>query len=368
MQVIILGAGIIGVTSAYYLAKAGFKVTIIDRNAQVALESSYSNGSQLCYSCVNPPNSKKSPTTLPTHLRVFRNSLFTAARKEFQNLIAENNLIFDYQLNGVLQLFFKKEQLDDAVNKYRFKSSLGIPYQVLTKNQAFEKEPLISNANDLEGAIFIPNDGTGDALEFTKLMAKKCSELGVKFIFNENIEQIEVVDNQIQQIITTSNSYKSDIYLSALGAYGSALLKSIGIKLNISPKKGYSITFEIDESDKVPLIGIGDQTNEVYYSKLGNRLRVAGLTETCGFNDELTKSQIDLIINLTDQLFPNLKVKTKESIKRACFRPFPANSVPSIGQTIIENLYINTGHGGFGWTLAPISGKIIKDIIVKVLY
>jgi len=362
MHILILGGGVIGVVSAYYLAKQGHRVTVVERHSAVAEEASYANGGQLCYSCVNPLKYRAGKEMATNARRRFRNQLFLEVRAAFIALIEDMGVRFDYQLEGTLQLYFNQESLEEALDACIFKGSLGIPYQALSPAACIQREPALAGA-EFTGGILFPEDGTGDVLVFTRVLAGLLVERGVQFQYQTTVTGWRTEGDRIAAIVTDQGELVADAYVLALGAHSAGLAKPLGIALPIVPKRGYSITIPLEADDIVPQLGIGDPENEMYYSRMGAYLRIAGVTERPSYALDIPPERIAWMMAQADRLFPRLHLKEREHRVRACLRPSSADSAPIIGKTAYTNLYMNTGHGGFGWTLAPISGKRLASVI-----
>lgn len=403
-HLIIVGGGVIGITSAYYLAKAGYKVSVIEQHDDVALESSFANGSHLGYSCIYPvryrthlvtttqtiSNLESMPFTdlqnildnynksqckkiINNRLTDIRNNLFVNAKTEFQKTVQElHNKYFPHQLTGILQLFFDQDSFNKAIKNVAYKHKFGCDLKVLASAlECIAIEPSLANyQKKIVGGILANGDGTGDAFLFTKIIADQCKALGVEFLFDTKITKMKSEGNRITSIITQyDKEITADAYIISLGNNTNEILKSINTSLPMVPVKGYSLSIRLENHDVVPNLGIADEHNKIFYSKLGNSFRVAGLSDPNYMDNSISSDKINQLITATELLFPKLnlqhKIKSQMVEQLSCLRPSSLLQIPFISKFKYNNLFLNTGHGGYGWTLAPISAKILTDIVLQ---
>jgi len=405
MKVIVLGAGVIGVTTAYFLARSGHEVTVIEKNSAPALGCSYANGGQLSYCHIEPWSSKKSLISVakalfkyPSFLSVsdfysgeflrwsyefFKNSkeekvseisknlfkITSYSKQILQQILAdEPDLKFDYKKEGILHFFRSQKSFDAAIKEAEFITSLGDKIQILDKDQCVKKEPTLNKLYDeekLAGGIFYEEDASGDAMLFTKSLAKICREkYGVIFKYDAEVKNIFTNYKKITGINTSVGVFVADQYIYALGAFGNKLLKGVGINSKIYPLKGYSISIASDAEFIAPKIALTDSENKIVYSRLGKTFRAAGTIEACGMKPNKNSKRSDFlkwVVESTFSDFGNLNV-----VSDWCsFRPFRPNSTPLICQVKkYDNFFINSGHGSLGWTMSAASGKIASDLII----
>lgn len=398
MKVIVLGAGVIGVTTAYFLARSGCEVTVLEKNSASALGCSYANGGQLSYSHIEPWSSKTSLMSLLKFLSVkdffnhefigwawefIKNSapqkthetgkkLFTLAaysKKVLEDIIAnEPELKFDYKNDGILHFFSNQKSFDDAIKESGFAISLGCKLQVLNAEECVKKEPTLTKILDdkkLVGGIFYPSDASGNSMLFTKTLERICREkYGVIFKYDSEIRNIFTNYQKITGINTSAGVFSADKYVYALGAFGSKLLKGVGINPKIYPLKGYSLSIPADSEFIAPKIALTDSDNKIVYSRVGDIFRAAGTVEISGSKSEKNQKNIDFLqstIRATFSDFGDLN-----SVSDWCgFRPFRSNSIPLICQIKkYGNLILNSGHGSLGWTMAAASAKISSDLVM----
>lgn len=398
MKICVLGAGAMGVTSAYMLAKSGHEVTVIDRQEEAARECSYANGGQLSYSHAEPwanpyvfPKLWKwmwqedAPLVLrfsadPHMIRWGLNFLFNClpvrarhhmevhlrlglySRKVMLKLMEETGVSFDYQDKGILHVFTDKTDFEHAKKISHEQEALGCHEEILTKDDCLKLDPALAYSNqEILGGIHAPMDGCGDIHLFTKHLAKICSaQHGVTFQYNTRIIKLHKQAETISHVETDQGMLSGfDAYVMALGSYSSERLRDVGIYVPIYPMKGYSITFKANEFS--PSLSITDAERKIVYSRLDDRIRVAGTAEFAGYNDTVREKRIEPIIRGVQRLFP--KADLSELSKWACLRPSTPDGPPIIGHTPLKNLYINSGQGTLGWTQAAGSAALLADNI-----
>ncbi len=404
MKVIVLGSGVIGVTTAYFLARAGHQVLVLDKNQYSALGCSEANGGQLSYSHVETWAAKSSlfsilkATVVPNSFlslsnfankkflkwfyefyqnsettkshensrRLFR--LTSCSREVLKEILSEEkNLKFDYKNEGTLHFYRNQKKLDDAIKDAEFVSSIGVKTQILNAEECIRKEPTLIKLFDekkLAGGIFYEMDGSGNSLLFVRALEKICKEkYGVTFEYDTEIKNLLTNHKKITGINTSKGVYVAHKYVYALGASGDSLLKGIKVKTKIYPLKGYSLSIAADEEFIAPNMALTDTENKVVYSRLGKIFRAAGTVEICGLRQKKNKKNLNFLKatvckNFSD--FGNINEVTDWS----GFRPFRPNSLPLICEVKkYGNLLLNTGHGSLGWTLAAGSAKILSGLV-----
>lgn len=400
MKICILGAGVIGVTSAYMLAKRGHEVTIIERQSEAARECSYANGGQLSYSHAEPwanphvfpklwkwMRQEDAPLILKFSLdphmirwgtlflmnclpaRAKRHAeahlrLGLYSKRVMEQVIDETNIQFGYQNKGILHVFADAKEYDHARTHAEFQAHLGCEETVLTKEECLAMEPALANSLDpIVGGMHAGIDASGDIHVFTKKLADLCANtLGVNFLYGRKVTQLHETNGNITHV-ETDEGYLSgfDAYVMAMGSYSAVHLRSLGLYVPIYPMKGYSITF--DANDDTPTISVTDAARKIVYSRLDGRMRVAGTAEFAGYNDAVRDARIAPIVRGVQQLFP--KADLSNMSQWACLRPSTPDGPPMLGATPIGNLFMNTGHGTLGWTQAAGSAAILADAIEK---
>ena len=400
MHVVVMGAGVIGTTTAYYLSKAGHEVTVIDRQPNVALETSFANAGQISPGYASPWAAPGVPLKAFKWMFQHHSPLaikLTGDMYQYQwmiRMLAECN-INRYQINkermvrlseysrdcldqlrkdtqihfderqlGTLQLFRKQEQLDIAGKDTEVLKEENVPFELLDKEGVIRVEPALAHATvDFVGGLRLPNDQTGDCQKFTTELSEISKKQGVEFLFNTHIKSIDKSGDQIEAIVFKDGTkIKGDAYVMALGSYSHEMLKLIGIEAPVYPLKGYSITTKILDESKSPISTILDESYKIALTRFDDRIRVGGMAEINGYDRSLNTTREDTLIMVLQQLFPNAS-----DISDAHFwtglRPATPDGTPIVGKTIVKNLYTNTGHGTLGWTMSCGSAQLLSDII-----
>ena len=400
MRVLILGSGIIGTTSAYYLSKQGHDVTVIDRQNSVALETSHANAGQLSYSFSSPwaaPGlplslikwmlSKYPPLIVNPNLnsetvkflyqmlkncnsksyeinksRMVRMSNFS--KKCLLELEKDEDIFYEQRKQGSLLLFKSAKQIENIKKDLSLLEKLNIQYELLDLNGCIQAEPGLHHVkSEFTSGLRFANDCTGNCYLFTNQLYKKCLEMGVKFEFNTQIEDIQIEKERISSIKTNRGEFDSDSYVVALGSYSSKILSKIGINIPVYPVKGYSITLPVLNNEDAPQSTIIDDTFKIGITRLGNNIRVAGTAHITGYNLELREKSLSLLKYGLNRLFPYATEECDDMKFWAGLRPNTPDGPPIIGATPYSNLYLNTGHGTLGWTMSLGSGKLLANII-----
>lgn len=404
MKVIILGAGSIGVASAYFLARAGYQVTVIEKNSHAAEGCSYANGGQLSYSHIETWAAKtslflmlKSAFIPGSFLSVsdftskefwrffsefYENSNPQKANENGQKIFAltsysrntlqeilkeEKNLSFNHKSDGILHFYRDLKKLEKAVKEAENFNSIGCKAQILNAEECLTKEPTLIKLFDekkLAGGIFYEDDASGDSAAFTSSLAKICREkYGVVFEFNTNIKNILTNYKKITGINTDKGVFVADQYVYALGATGIKLLNGIRVETKIYPLKGHSLSIPCDSEFVAPHMALTDPENKIVYSRLGNVFRVAGTVDFCGFKHGHNKRHLKFLKNTVRSSFADFG-NFNQLEEWSGFRPFRPNSIPLICEVKkYGNLFLNTGHGSLGWTMSVGSGQILTDLI-----
>jgi len=399
MKVLVLGSGVIGVTSAYQLALAGHEVTVVDRQPAAALETSYGNAGEVSpgYSApwAGPGVPIKAikwllmhhrPLVIRPHLdmefirwglAMLRNC--TTARYELnkgrmvrlaeysrdclRDLRAQTGISYDERMQGTLQLFRTDEQLAGTTADIAVLQQYGVAYEVLDRAGCIAVEPALAHVQDkFVGGMRLPGDETGDCFKFTQNLAAMATANGVRFRYGTRIQRIEVAGRQISGVATDAGMLHADAYLVALGSYSPLLLAPIGIRIPVYPVKGYSITVPITDAGGAPESTVMDETHKVAVTRLGDRIRVGGTAELAGYTLKLHEARRDTLEHVVGDLFPR-----GGDVSRAEFwcglRPMTPDGTPVVGPTRLPNLYLATGHGTLGWTMAAGTGRLMADVI-----
>lgn len=402
MKIIILGSGVVGVTSAYYLARHGHDVTVIDRQAQPALETSFANAGQISPGYSSPWAApgipmKAAKWLLEQHaplkiqpliepdmwkwmLQMLRNCTRGkyAINKERMMRIAEysrdcfveirNNLGFGYDNRsmGTLQLFRNQKQLNDISKDIEILDKCHVPYELLDVTGCVKVEPALARvAEKLAGGLRLPNDETGDCFLFTQQLVEYTKAMGVNYKMNTRIFEIKKENGTITGVRTSAGTRTADAYVVAMGSYSTPILQKLGVRLPIFPVKGYSLTIDITNPDAAPVSTVMDETYKVAMTRLNDRLRVAGTAELAAFSDELLDKRRATITKVVNDIFPDAG-NVEEANFWTGLRPMTPDGPPVIGATRYPNLFTNTGHGTLGWTMSCGSGQFLADLISGV--
>lgn len=355
MKVIILGSGVIGVTSAYYLAREGHEVVVIDRQPEPALENSFANAGEVSPGYSAPWAApgiplkaikwmlmKHSPLVIRSQLdpalwswglQMLRNC--TAARYEqnkgrmvrlaeygrdaIRELRVETGIRYDERSRGTLQMFRNQKQLDAAQTDMAILDRYGVPYELLDREGCLVVEPGLADVREkVAGGLRLINDETGDCFLFTQGLAEKARRLGVEFRMGVNIRRLLMERGKISGVETDAGIFNGDSYVMALGSYSPLLLKAVGIKVPIYPVKGYSITLPVLDADASPVSTLMDETHKVAITRLGDRIRVAGTAELAGYNLELDERRGETVKFVVSDLFPRGETCPEPSSGAAC--------------------------------------------------
>ena len=396
MKIIVLGAGIIGVTTAYFLAEKGHEVEVIEKSAAAATDgASFGNGAQLSYSKTYPLSNfgtlAKLPKLLfssdtPIHFHTleprflrwgihFLQECFNTeenakevleialkSRELVHSLVQRHEINFDYLRAGKMFVFADNKDFDHAAKSAHDIKKHGIEHKVINPDEAVKIEPALHTLKrSMVGAIYSPIDESGDAKKFADEMVRITTEMGVKYHFGHEILELKESSVKVESVITNKSEFKADKFVVCTGVETVLLLKKLGIYLPIYPMKGYSITAKATEN--APKVSITDEARRIVYSTIGDRLRVAGVAEFGGFNKKINRKIVDGIIDAAKASFPDA-ADYSVITEWAGLRPMTASTVPIIArENKFGNLYYNTGHGMLGWTLACGSAQKLANLI-----
>jgi len=403
LKVLIFGAGVVGVSSAWYLSKAGHAVTVVDRQAAAGLETSFANGGQISVSHAEPWSNPHAPlralswmgredapllfrlrwdpALFDWSLRFLREctpartranirdivGLALYSRNRLQALRAETAIEYDHLERGILHVYTDAREFAASIEASKVLREFGCDRRTVDADECVAIEPALSAARSLlVGGDYTAADESGDAQRFTKNLAELCSARGVSFRYGVTLNKLEAAGGRITgAIIKTPSACEkltADAYVLALGSYTPLLLRPLGICLPVYPAKGYSATLSLAESSVAPTVAMTDDGHKLVFSRLGQRLRIAGTAEFNGYNTELNTVRCQALMRRTRQLFPELNPLGEPEFWCG-LRPSTPSNVPFIGRSALPNLYLNTGHGTLGWTMACGSGRALADII-----
>jgi len=403
LKILVLGAGVVGTTSAWYLAQAGHEVTVVDRQPIPGKETSFANGGQISVSHAEPwanphilPRLRKwlgredapllwrwraDPAQLAWGLRFLGECLPGSTRRNMAAIVAlslysrgrlralreELGLQYDQLERGILHIYTDRQEFAAAVEAAKVMRGLGLDRDSIDVARCLELEPALADAAHLlVGGDYTRSDESGDAHKFTRVLAEKARAAGVKFRLQSTIERIAPGGSQIAGILVNSENgpelLTADAYVVALGSYSPLLLKPLGICLPVYPAKGYSATLTLADGAVAPSVSLTDDERKLVFSRLGNRLRIAGTAEFNGYNLELNEVRCQALMQRARQLFPRLQVEGEPEFWCG-LRPATPSNVPCIGRTRYNNLWLNTGHGTLGWTMSCGSAAALADLV-----
>lgn len=401
MRILVLGGGVIGVTTAYYLARDGHEVELIDRRNGPALETSFANAGQVSPGYASPWAGPGVPLKALTWLtmqhgplvvrpvpdprmwwwlmRMLRNCtsaryarnkarmlpIAQYSRDCLRALRGETGIAYDERSRGTLQLFRTQRQFDDMAKDVAILGDLGVRFETLDTSGCIVAEPGLARSRaDIVGGLRLPGDETGDCHAFTTRLASLAADLGARFSFGVEIQRIVRDGSSVNSVITSQGRKNADAYVVALGSHSSALLKPLGVRIPVYPVKGYSLTASIISDEAAPVSTVMDETYKTAITRLGGHVRIGGTAELAGFDDSLRLSRRRALEHSVGTLFPGSCDLTRASFWCG-LRPMTPDGPPIVGRTPIDGLYLNTGHGTLGWTMACGSGRLLADIIQR---
>ncbi|MDQ7771783.1 D-amino acid dehydrogenase [Serratia nevei] len=398
MRVVILGSGVVGVASAWYLAKAGHEVTVIDRQPGPALETSAANAGQISPGYAAPWAAPGVPLKAikwmfqrhaPLAIRLDGSSfqlswmwqmlkncntehymtnkgrmvrLAEYSRDCIKALRQETGIQYEGRQGGTLQLFRTQQQFENAAKDIAVLEDAGVPYRLLEAGQLGSVEPALAQvAHKLTGGLQLPNDETGDCQLFTQQLAKMAQQAGVTFLFNRSVDRLLVEGDKIAGVQCGEGVFKADSYVVAFGSYSTALLRGL-VSIPVYPLKGYSLTIPITDEAAAPFSTVLDETYKIAITRFDQRIRVGGMAEIVGFNTQLEQKRRETLEMVVRDLYPN-GGRVEDATFWTGLRPMTPDGTPIVGRTSLKNLYLNTGHGTLGWTMACGSGQLLSDLM-----
>lgn len=404
MKVLVLGAGVIGVTSAWYLQHAGHEVTVLDRQADAGMETSFANGGQISVSYSEPWANPDAPKKIlqwlgredapllfrlradwrqwcwgmqfllecmpsrTKHNTIQCLNLSLYSRQQLQALRTETSLQYDHLEKGILQFYTDQQEFDYAIKAAELMRQYGCDRVVKTTAECLVIEPALQSCRDkIVGGIYTASDETGDALKFTQQLSRLAEQRGVEFRYRVNVTSLIEEAGRISGVRVIDAEQKAatltaDAYVVALGCYSSFLIRPIGVPVLLYPAKGYSVTIPVGQQHTAPTVSLTDLGYKIVFSRLGDRLRVAGTAELNGYDLSLNLIRCEALVKRTFELFPEAGERDAVDYWTG-LRPATPSNVPLIGQTRYKNLYLNTGHGTLGWTMACGSGAALADLM-----
>ena len=399
MKVLVLGAGVIGTSIAYELARDGHEVEVIERQSGPALETSFANAGEVSPGYSAPWAGPGVPIKaikwmLMTHSPLVIWPLLDPAmwrwgammlancttrayalnksrmvpmaeysRDRLKLLRSETGIAYDDRAQGTLQLFRTQKQLDGIGGDVEVLKQYGVPFEVLDRAGFCRVEPALARTQEkFVGALRLPGDETGDCFLFTNRLAEMAKALGVRFRFDTRIQSLQVGGGAITGVFTDAGLLRADRVVLALGSYSPLMLKPIGLQIPVYPVKGYSITVPITDPAGAPESTIMDETHKVAVTRLGDRIRVGGTAELAGYSLNLREARRATLEHVVTDLFP-----AGGDVSKATFwcglRPMTPDGTPIVGPTPVQNLLLATGHGTLGWTMAAGTARVIADLV-----
>jgi D-amino-acid dehydrogenase len=400
----VLGAGLLGVTSAYFLRQQGHDVTVVDRQATPAAETSFANGGQISVSHAEPWANPSAPLkvlkwlakedapllfrlradlgqwlwTLKflrecTPARTRRNiehivRLGTYSRDMLRELRRDVGLDYDQRTQGILHFYTSRKELEAAEAPAAQMRALGCDRRLITADEAVEIEPALAHIRpQLAGATYTAQDESGDANRFARELVEYSQADGVRFLMSHTITALRTSGGRVEHVEATDSegrfqALRADAYVLALGSLSPVYARPLGIKLPIYPAKGYSVTMPVRDASRAYEVSLTDDEYKLVFSRLGDRLRIAGTAELNGYDRDLNRVRCEAIVRRTEELFPGAGDAARAQFWTG-LRPATPSNVPIIGRSKLANLYLNTGHGTLGWTHACGSGKSIARIV-----
>jgi D-amino-acid dehydrogenase len=404
MKVIVLGAGLLGVTSAYFLRQQGHEVSVVDRQASPAAETSFANGGQISVSHAEPWANPSAPLKLlkwlgqedaPLLFRIRADMrqwlwglqflrectpartrhnigqivrLGTYSRDTLQQLRRDVGLAYDERTQGILHFYTSQEEFDGAEGPAAQMRALGCDRRVISADEAVQLEPALRHIRpQLAGATYTAEDESGDANLFARELVKRCEADGVQFLMSHTVTALRQAGGRIDHVEATDSEGRfqrlhADAYVLAMGSLSPLYAQPLGISLPIYPAKGYSVTMPVKDASMAHQVSLTDDEYKLVFSRLGDRLRIAGTAELNGYDRDLNRVRCEAIVKRVEQLFPGAGDSTKAQFWTG-LRPATPSNVPIIGRSKLPNLFLNTGHGTLGWTHSCGSGKSIARIV-----
>ncbi|NUU01106.1 D-amino acid dehydrogenase [Herbaspirillum robiniae] len=408
MKVIVLGAGIIGTASAWFLKKQGYDVTVIERQPGAAQETSFANGCQISVSHAEPWANPSAPMKVLkwlgkedapllyrfrpewlqwkwavsflrecTAARTDENirnivALCEYSRQTLQAVRAETGIDYDHLTRGILHFYTEEKEFQESLPAAKLMRDLGCPRESIGADEVVRIEPALASIRDkIVGGDFTATDESGDVYKLTTGLARKSEEAGVEFRYSTTITRLitEGAGSSARvtgvEIINPDGRHEvlnADSFVVAMGSFSQQLVKPLGIDLLLYPGKGYSATYKVINPDAAPTVSLTDDGYKLVVSRLGDRLRVAGTCELNGYTRELNTTRCEAITRRTRELFPD-GCDYDNPVYWTGLRPLTPSNVPYVGKTKVSNLFLNTGHGTLGWTMGCGSGRAIAEIV-----
>ncbi|MBX3626691.1 MAG: D-amino acid dehydrogenase [Rhizobacter sp.] len=407
MKVVVLGAGIVGISTAWYLLEQGHEVTVVDRQPDAALETSFANGAQISVSYCEPWAHPSAPLKVAkwlahddspllfrpkldvhqwrwglsflancTHAAFERNvaqlvALGRYSHESLKALVAQTGIEYNRLERGILHFFCNAKDFDGAAAGAAIMRRHGVDRRILSRDEVLQVEPALRGfAEQIVGGTFTASDESGDARSFTQQLARRCEARGATFLYGHDVAGFDVAGGELQAVRVRqrheSRTLKADAFVAALGSHTAPLLRPLGVYLNIYPAKGYSATFKLRHPERASVVSMIDDTRKIAISRLGDTVRVAGTAEMAGYDTGLDSPTAQVrcaaLVKRYEEIFPGV-ADTREPNFWAGLRPSTPDNIPYIGRTRIGRLWVNAGHGTLGWTHGAGSGRALAELM-----
>jgi D-amino-acid dehydrogenase len=399
MRITVLGAGLAGVTAAWHLQADGHEVTVVDRQPEAALETSFANAGLIsaghAFAWASPRAVRVMLKSLflpdqPLRLRLsadpafwrwtlrflgqcttarahantrIKHRLCRYAQQALQEVVAATGIEYDRSRGGLLYLHRTQQSLEQGVANMRIMAEGGHDIEVVDRDRAVAIEPALApSKGKIAGGIYCPTDESGDAHKFTQALAALCAERGVRFLFETTAQRFEAAGERVERAVTDRGELAADAFVLALGSYSPHLARSLGERIPVYPVKGYSLTIPVDGANGAPTVGGVDEDNLCAYARLGDRVRVTSVAEFAGYDTSHQPADFRSMLQALRDLYPNAGDFSKPRYW-ACLRPMTPDGPPIVGRGRYRNLFYNTGHGHMGWTMSCGTARITADLI-----
>ncbi|MBL0729199.1 D-amino acid dehydrogenase [Piscinibacter sp. HJYY11] len=407
MKVVVLGAGIVGISTAWYLLEHGHEVTVVDRQPDAALETSFANGAQISVSYCEPWAHPSAPLKVIkwlahddspllfrpkldvhqwrwglsflancTHAAFERNvaqlvALGRYSHESLKSLVAQTGIEYDRLERGILHFFCNEKDFDGVAAGAEIMRRHGVDRRILSRDEVLQVEPALRGfAEQIVGGTYTASDESGDARSFTQQLARRCEARGAQFLYGHDVAGFEVASGELQAVRVQqrheSRTLKADAFVAALGSHTAPLLRPLGVYLNIYPAKGYSATFKLRHPERASVVSMIDDTRKIAISRLGDTVRVAGTAEMAGYDTGLDSPTAQVrcaaLVKRYEEIFPGV-ADTREPHFWSGLRPSTPDNIPYIGRTRIGRLWVNAGHGTLGWTHGAGSGRALAELM-----
>jgi D-amino-acid dehydrogenase len=399
-RVIVIGAGVVGVTTAYFLAKSGFEVIVLERQPGPALETSFANAGEISPGYASPwaapdiPRKipgwlmmrhaplilrpKLDPAMITWMLRMLKNCtaqrystnkarmvrLALYSQQKLAILRQSTGISYDQRALGTLQLFRKQSQLDGIAKDVKVLERDGVAFEVLDRQGCIAVEPgLAASKEAIAGGLRLPGDETGDCHKFTTALAQLAEQAGVRFEYETSVDRLVMNAGMLDRVVTDRGDFIADRFIIAAGSHSPRLTRQLGITLPVFPVKGYSLTMPVIDDALAPQSTLLDESYKVAITRLGDRIRVGGMAEISGYGLAIGESRKQTLLHSVRSLFPGAD-RSDEAEFWSGLRPMTPDGTPIIGKSPVPNVYLNTGHGTLGWTMACGSAAVLNDLLV----